>query len=208
MTAAGHALLVVDLQNEFLHEDGHFPAHPDSRGFLSNISAFVPTFRDAGGLVVWVISEYGTVDEADVGQGTSDPLLPIGDTHRGRTPCCVPGSHGALLYTDAEVLVDTQVDLRVTKKWYSSFRSTGLCEVLCERGVDKVILCGLLSNVCVLASARDALHYSFETTVLTDCLGWRRQSSHTRALDLMSNMDLRLQTAEEAIIRLDSTTTI
>lgn len=207
MTAAAvpamQALLVIDLQNEFLHDDGRFPAHADSRVFMDNLAAFVPAFRDAGGLIVWVVAEYGAalgdaVLPIAAHDGT-DSDLAIGDTHRGSTPCCVAGSHGALMHAAAERLVQAGVDVRLTKTWYSAFRDTGLAELLHGRDVHDVLVCGLLSNVCVLATANDALRHGFSTTVLTDCLGWRRLKSHARALDVIRGLGVRLGTSTEVL---------
>jgi nicotinamidase/pyrazinamidase len=45
--------------------------------------------------------------------------------------------------------------------------STGLVELLRQRGVEKVVVVGLATDYCVKATALDAVELGFPTTVLT-----------------------------------------
>jgi nicotinamidase/pyrazinamidase len=90
---------------------------------------------------------------------------------------CVQGSHGAELHRDLEIGhlagvfrkgVDREIDS------YSAFfdnahrRSTGLAELLRERGVTAVYLLGLATDYCVKYSALDAVHLGLRTFVIED----------------------------------------
>ena len=48
---------------------------------------------------------------------------------------------------------------------YSAFEATGLEGLLRERGIDRVTVAGLATDVCVLNTARDALDLGFEVEV-------------------------------------------
>jgi nicotinamidase/pyrazinamidase len=47
---------------------------------------------------------------------------------------------------------------------------TELEDLLRRRGVERVVVCGLATDYCVLATALDAVRLGFETSVLTDAV--------------------------------------
>ncbi|KAH8887818.1 hypothetical protein GQ53DRAFT_843934 [Thozetella sp. PMI_491] len=87
------ALLIIDLQNDFVSPDGALPVHePD--GFMSRTLEFVKAFRESDvGDVIWVRSEFDTSRalSADGDQiiTSSQPFVPqriSARSSRGRTP--------------------------------------------------------------------------------------------------------------------------
>src|SRR5258706_6380339 len=101
---ARRALILIDLQNEFLSPVGNFPIDAGSKASLiQTLNALVPAFRSAGGQIIWILSEYATVKP-----GTS--ILPSGNdensradddspwlvegTYMGKKPCCKKGLFG------------------------------------------------------------------------------------------------------------------
>ncbi|KAA8892838.1 hypothetical protein FN846DRAFT_981614 [Sphaerosporella brunnea] len=78
-------------------------------------------------------------------------------------------------------------DRVVTKSWYSAFKDTGLLLILRGRIVTQLVIVGLMTNVDVLATAADAARHGFEVWVLEDCLGYRSQTAHVSALEVMEN---------------------
>jgi nicotinamidase/pyrazinamidase len=94
---------------------------------------------------------------------------------------CVAGSWGA------EFHPDLRVEGPVVRKGvggedgYSAFTmrdpetgeesQTGLEEILTERGITDVIVCGLATDYCVKETARDAARLGFATTLLADGIG-------------------------------------
>ncbi|ARN80539.1 isochorismatase family protein [Methylocystis bryophila] len=82
---------------------------------------------------------------------------------------CVAGSEGAkfhaqLCLPDNALIVTKGADL--DKDQYSVFDETGLVEQLHGRGTRRVFLCGLALDVCVRASALQAVQAGFETHVM------------------------------------------
>ena len=88
-------------------------------------------------------------------------------------PHCVQGTPGAELHPD---LAASKVKVVVTKgshrarDAYSGFDGTRLAQILRERGVRRVIVCGLATDYCVRATAHDALKEGFEVIVLEDAI--------------------------------------
>ncbi len=115
---------------------------------------------------------------------------------------CVQGTDGAAFHPALEV---TGAELIVRKGYhagidsYSAFREndrktpTGLAGYLHERGFDRITLCGLATDFCVLFSALDARAAGFETAVVLDaCRGIDLDSSLPRALAAMRDAGIIL----------------
>lgn len=112
--------------------------------------------------VIWVGAQYEERNSEKELKGDDDEEPESGDhflsgTHTGKTPCCVPGSHGAKFHPEIEALIMRPVDHIVTKTRYSSFANTDLSEYLVRNEIKEVWIAGLLSNVCVLATLVDGL---------------------------------------------------
>jgi nicotinamidase/pyrazinamidase len=116
---------------------------------------------------------------------------------------CVQGTHGAAfhpaLHTERAELV-LRKGFRAQIDAYSAFfendRSTptGLAGYLRERGVVRVVLCGLATDFCVAYSAIDARRLGFETVVLP---------AACRAIDLDGSLAAALGAMREAGVVLD-----
>ena len=156
------ALVVVDVQNDFTDPDGGL-AVADAESILPEVNARVAACRGAGGLVVYT-------------QDWHPERTPHFDTDGGPWPVhCVRDTWGAALHP----LLD--VDGPIVRKGvdggdgYSGFsvrdpRSgdvtrTELGSILEERGVERVVVVGLAGDVCVAATAQDAVGSGFATTV-------------------------------------------
>lgn len=187
------ALVIIDVQNEFLDPAGHFPIHADCRPELvAKLRALIPRFRQAGGHVIFVQAVY----EKRAEEPPAMAAEPKGDgvvatnawlaaaTHVHPVPCCEAGSWGAEIYPEIGSLRDRQRDVVVVKGAYSAFNgTTALLDVLREKGVTDAYFAGCASGTCVLASVLDAVSRGeWKVRVVPDCLGWRRYNTHEEAL--------------------------
>ena len=86
---------------------------------------------------------------------------------------CVQHTAGAELHPELDV---TKVQLVITKgshpdhDAYSGFHGTDLAKILRDKGVQRVVVCGIATDYCVRATAHDALHEGFEVLVLEDAI--------------------------------------
>jgi nicotinamidase/pyrazinamidase len=115
---------------------------------------------------------------------------------------CVQGTKGAAFHSGLDV---PHVELIIRKGYrenidsYSAFREndrktpTGLTGYLRERGIERVTLCGLATDFCVLFSALDALAAGFETAVVREA---------TRAIDIDGSLARAFATFRDAGIAL------
>jgi nicotinamidase/pyrazinamidase len=160
------ALVIVDVQNDFVDPDGSLSVGgaPEAIGA---INSEIARARAAGAALVYT-------------QDWHPAATPHFRDHGGRWPThCVADSWGARLHPDLEVHQDA---LFVRKgaggeDGYSAFtmedvesgkrKSTGLHEQLADRGVQRVVLIGFATDYCVKESGHDALRLGYQTTVLT-----------------------------------------
>lgn len=189
------ALVVIDVQNEFLSPKGNFPCPDEStKPLIRNLSTLMPQFRSSGGQIIWVQAFYEDRTEAPAGmtdhdKGTDDWLTSA--THVYHISCCKAGTLGAEIHPDLWAVADVNKDKVVTKGFYSAFQGTAeLLDVLRAEGVSDAYFCGIASGTCVLASVLDAvkLKDEFRTHVVVDCLGYRRLNNHEEALERMKQL--------------------
>lgn len=149
------ALLVVDLQNDFC--EGGALAVNGGAALVPGINAEIEAARTAGALVV-ASRDWHPVDHASF-------------AHRGGPwPVhCVQDTPGAAFHPDLALPADT---VRVSKATafdadaYSAFDGTGLAGYLRDKGIERVIVCGLALDVCVRATALDARREGFAVRLL------------------------------------------
>lgn len=177
---AGHtALLVVDVQNDFCHEDGvcaqagGYPVET-THSAVAQVEKLLEAARNSG---VRVLHARLRVDWENEDEGWLDRLL------RLRQPnLCSPESFGEAAYTGAEERPDEPV---IYKRRFSAFWETGLAEQLREMGVTQLIVCGVATNICVQATACDAFMDGFRVFFVSDASGAYSAEGHDAALTLM-----------------------
>lgn len=156
---AGDALLVVDVQNDFL---------PGGRLAVAGGDAVVPALnrylRLAQKLHIPVFASRDSHPQQHcsfTGQGGSWP------------PHCVAGTHGAqfasaLRLPPRVVRIDKGTDPQ--REAYSAFQGTDLGAVLLRMGVQRLLVGGLATDYCVLNTVRDAIAGGFEILLLSDAI--------------------------------------
>lgn len=70
----------------------------------------------------------------------------------------------------ADSLKIEQSDPKIVKTYASSFNKTGLNDLLKEKGINTLFLCGLSSVGCVLSTYLDAANYDYEAFLIRDAL--------------------------------------
>lgn len=158
------ALLVVDLQNDFADPAGglHVAGGEDLAGSLA---PEVAAARDGGAVVVLT-------------QDWHPPRTPHFDTDGGPWPVhCVAGTWGAELVEGLDVGDGDPVIRKGTdgEDGYSGFSvrdpvtgdvtRTALQRELDDRGVRRVVVTGLAGDVCVAATALDAVRLGYRTVL-------------------------------------------
>lgn len=77
----------------------------------------------------------------------------------------VPASHGAQLHSKARNQGD---ELVIVKHFMNPYRETLLREVLEQQGIQKVVVIGNMSHMCIDAVTRSSDDFGYATTVIHD----------------------------------------
>jgi nicotinamidase/pyrazinamidase len=88
-------------------------------------------------------------------------------------PHCVANTHGAAFSEDLHLPPDAIVVSKADSAdvdAYSAFNGTGLAAQLRERGVKRVVVCGLATDYCVLNTALDARDNGFEVLIVPEAM--------------------------------------
>ncbi|MBK6465639.1 MAG: cysteine hydrolase [Rhodobacter sp.] len=152
------ALLVIDMQNSFLHPQGEnfYPAAPE---VLAPVQRLIAAARAAGAVVVHVADRHRDGFE---------------DFEQIRLPRhCVHGSHNAAFY-EGFGPVGTAREILIEKRRYSAFFATDLGLFLREQGVGRVVICGVKTNVCVRATTQDAFANGLQVVVAREATNSNR----------------------------------
>jgi len=164
--ASSAALLVVDLQNDFVRE-GAPQEVPDARATLPAVAALLDACRGAGMPVVFT--------RYTAGPGTTH-LAWFSPECRPPARSCWPGItrlyHDRPDQLEGHQIVDEVAprpgDVIVDKYGYGSFHNTVLEDVLRAVGVSQVWVVGTVTQICVEETVREGFRRGFEMIVAAD----------------------------------------
>jgi nicotinamidase/pyrazinamidase len=193
-------LLVVDVQNDFC--PGGALAVPDGDAIVPTVNRLARNFAHVVLTQDWHPAGHSSFASAHPGKSPFDTVgMPYGAQILWPDHC-VQGTEGAAFHPELDV---PRAELIVRKGFhpaidsYSAFQEndrktpTGLAAYLRERGFERVTLCGLATDFCVLYSALDARAAGFTTTVVLDaCRGLDADGSLARALEEMQKAGIKL----------------
>lgn len=156
------ALIVIDIQKYFTDPASHafVPSFPSIK---ENILTLIEAFKRKNRPVCF------TTFAATPGE--KDPIL----NWWGRS--VEQGSYEAEL----ELPHDSE-DIIIVKPTYSAFYKTDLDEELQKRGVDTVVICGVLSNLCCETTARDAFNRGYNVFFIIDATAAYKKEMHLATL--------------------------
>jgi len=107
---------------------------------------------------------------------------------RRREPDAVKRGALARGSRDAEIieeLAPRPEDTVIDKNRFDGFHATPLGQTLTNMGIRRLLIGGVLTNICVETTTRAAYIHDFETVLLTDCCGSTSTRAHERALEAM-----------------------
>ncbi|MFC7009238.1 cysteine hydrolase family protein [Halalkalicoccus salilacus] len=153
------AAIVVDMQNGFCHPDGSLYA-PASEEAIDPVREVIERAREAGAQVVYTRDVHPPEQFEDAHY--YDEFERWGEH-------VVEGSWETEIVEEIEPTGDDHV---VEKHTYDAFYNTELEGWLRAHGIDDLLLCGTLANVCVFHTAGSAGLRDFRPVVVEDALGY------------------------------------
>lgn len=77
----------------------------------------------------------------------------------------IPNTKGAEIHNDVKPLKEEKV---ITKHYPNSFRDTDLLKILKEKNIKKIVICGMMTHMCVDATTRASKDFGFDCIVIGD----------------------------------------
>ena len=193
----GTAVLIVDLQNDFLHPDGAYgrsgTTNPDIAALPEKILPLLNIVRAAGG---WVVSTQFTLVPGRDGEPFISahlkklrPFLTKGDF--------TPSGWGHSLVDSLQ-----PADITVEKVAYSAFYQSRMEFALSRAGIQTLMVCGIVTNGGVASTVRDAHVRDFQTITLSDGCAAFSTATHNVAIQSLATVG-EVITIAEAIRRFE-----
>jgi len=160
------AVLVIDVQNDFVHDQGRVgrdgtdmkPLQATAR----EINRLIAGARETRAHVFYIVVEHGEKVDNDPYQARYE--------RRGMTPAdtiCHAGTWGAELYSD--LTPPKPGEPRLVKHGYDAFQIPELLDDLVRRGVRAVVVVGVVTELCVRATAMSAFEKGLFPIVPREC---------------------------------------
>lgn len=178
------ALVLVDLQNDFLHPEGAYArggaGAAEIAALPERLAPLVEAVRKRGG---WIVSTHFTLVPGRNGEPLISPHLKALRPFL-RKGDFAPGSFGHALVNEL-----APADFAVDKVAYSAFYMSRLEWVLRKAGIDRLAFAGIVTNGGVAATVRDAHAREFECTVISDgCAAFSREIHEATITSLGSSV--------------------
>lgn len=165
------AVIVVDMQNDFVHRDGALHAQ-QSEAAIKKCETVIQHAVEQDVPVVFTKDTH--TDEQFKDTMYYDEFDRWGEHAK-------EGTWGWEIAADLDP--DENAAHVLEKPTYNAFHETELDAWLTERGIKTVIICGTLANVCVLHTASGAALRDYRPVIVTDALGYLRRNDKTYAVD-------------------------
>jgi biuret amidohydrolase len=183
---AATALLVIDLQVDFLSSDGYFarkgydPA--PLRAIIPTVNAVIAAARQSGCAVIHTRQGY-RADRAD--------MTPYERWRRRRSGL---EDTDVLLRSSPGFEIDPAIDVRaedviIDKTANGAFTHTDLEHVLRARGITHLLFTGCTTDVCVHTTLREAQDRNFQNLLIEDACASGDQYAHEAAIHMVTVED-------------------
>jgi ureidoacrylate peracid hydrolase len=172
---ANAALVVVDVQNDFCHDEGAFaqmgrPVKP-IREMVPRLQKLIDAARSAGVPVIFLAYTQNDATESDV-------LLEQRARGRASLPYCREGTFGVELYE----LAPKPGEPVIPKRRYSGFVGTELDVILRSTSRRTLVMTGIATNGCVEATARGGFMHDYYIVLVDDCCSCYSPELHQATL--------------------------
>jgi len=135
------ALLIIDVQNDYF--EGGRSALFNPMNALANVEKVLSVFREKQLKIIFV-------QHINVREGATFFL---------------PNTEGALIHKNIQPLNNEYI---VVKHYPNSFYKTNLAEILEKEEINELVICGMMSHMCIDTTTRACKDFGIKVTLLSD----------------------------------------
>lgn len=162
------ALLVIDLQNAFVHDEGTLGVSGvDTKRLASIIPPLkrtIETFQAVGIPVIWTVQEHLAVDASRAQKRLAS------HTARRKRISALEQTWDAEIVDELKPLAAKNPTHVIRKHRFGAFYETRLDMLLKMLGTKALFVTGTTTNACVETSIREAYLRDFDVVAVTDCI--------------------------------------
>jgi len=160
-------LLVVDMLNDFIYENGSLYCGPSAASIVDRVAALVKDFNYKDEPIIFIMDAH----EPDDLEFTRFPKH------------CVKGTPGAEIIAELAFMAKTGQQVKMIKKnRYSGFYKTNLEEILQQLEPEEVHVVGVCTNICVLYTVEELCNRDYKVVVHRDAVASFDDEAHKWAL--------------------------
>lgn len=160
-----NVVLVVDMVRGFLEPGHNLYCGDESRGIIPNVQKLLEKEVAAGSEIIF-LSDHHQPDDLEF------QMFPV--------HCVIGTEEPEVIPELSQFTTDSNV---IPKNRYSGFFNTDLEQRLERIKPDKIILCGVCTDICVMHTTSDARNRDYPVEVPTDCVATFDPEAHRWALD-------------------------
>jgi ureidoacrylate peracid hydrolase len=177
------ALLVIDMQNDFIADGGLIAKDGRDTSEAKKLALRLPKLlaaaRKAGVLVIFIRNVYSTEQNLYLSDSWLEQAVRKRKGGYTTIPVCGPDSWGGDFYGEVRPL---KTEAIVAKHRYSGFHNTNLDTILRANGIRTVVTTGVVSNVCVETTAREAFVRDYYVVLPRDAAAAYSAIDHEQTL--------------------------
>jgi ureidoacrylate peracid hydrolase len=162
------ALLVIDLQNAFVHEKGTLGISGVDTARLATIvpvlAGLIPRCQAARIPVIWTVQQHFPVDASRAHKKLA------GHTSRRKQVSALAGSWDEEIVDELKPLAAVNPSYVIRKHRFGAFHETRLEMLLDMLGTRTLFIAGTTTNACVETSIREAYLRDYDVVALEDCI--------------------------------------
>ena len=186
------AVLVMDLENDLIHEEGAFKDFGFAQmvkdnDVLAKTNSLLAAARQAQVKVIYVSVKFRS-GHPEVSRNTGLFQAVV------EANALVEGTWGAEIH---EAVKPREGEPVVTKRAVSAFAASDLEKILQASGINTLVLSGVATNFVVEGTAREAADRGYNVVVVGDCCASMSQEAHDSALTTALPFLATLTTSDE-----------
>lgn len=163
-----NAVLVIDMLKGFCQEGYPLYCGQSAREMIPSVSQLLEKEHKKGSKIFFITDSHAPDD-------LEFEMFP---------PHCIKGT------AESEVIEELTAfpGEIIEKRRYSAFFDTDLASRLAELELDKLIVCGVCTDICVMHTVADARNRDYEVEVPLDCVSSFNKAAHEWALEHMEKV--------------------